>query len=137
MLLVYFFPSVGFLVEYGLYFIDDIKIYRENLGSHVLWSKRVLLLVKEKLAHNFMVSYLVLISCLTDMVRTFVTDTNTQIAIILLYLQGKEKNIPEPLDFGFPNQSLCYVIRGGIPWNYKGISLFDNPMYANSNYKEK
>ena len=83
-----------------------------------------------------MISYLVLISCLTDMVRTFVTEKNNT-DCYYSYLQGKENQILETLDFGFPNQSLCYVIRGGIRWNYKGIPLFDNPMYAKSNYKEK
>ena len=34
-----------------------------------------------KLAHNFMVSYLVLISSLSDMVRTYTTEENAKIKI--------------------------------------------------------
>ena len=39
--------------------------------------------VKGKLAHNFMVSYfyLVLISCLTGMARTYITEENAKINI--------------------------------------------------------
>ena len=56
--------------------------------------------------------------------------------LILFISTGKRKSISEPYYFWFPNQSLCYVIRGGIPWNYKGIPLSDKPMYAELNYKE-
>ena len=63
--------------------------------------------LKGKLAHIFMISYLVLISCLSDMVTIFVIDRNTKIDFIL---QGKENQMSDPLYFGFPNQSLSYVI---------------------------
>ena len=41
--------------------------------------------VKGNLAHNFMVSYLVLISCLSDMVRTYLTEENANINIFCSY----------------------------------------------------
>ena len=83
-----------------------------------------------------MISFLVLISRLSDMVRTYIIDTNAKIDIIQIY-RDKKLLFQDPRILGFPNQSLCYVIRGGIPWNYKGIPLSDNPMYAKLNYQEK
>ena len=68
---------------------------------------------KGKLAHNFMVSYLVLISCLSDMVRTYITRENAKINIFCSYREKKNKSGNS--EFGFPNQSLCYFIKGGIP----------------------
>ena len=69
------------------------------------------------------------------MVRTFIIDIMAKIDIIHIYRE-KKSNF-RTLVFVFPNQSLCYVIRGGIPWNYKGIPFSVNPMYAKLNYKEK
>ena len=47
--------------------------------------------VKGKLAHNFMVSYLVLISCISDMVRTVITEKNAKIDVIHIYREKKIK----------------------------------------------
>ena len=44
---------------------------------------------KRKLAHNFMISYLVLISSLSDMVRTFKVDKNAKIDFIHIYREKK------------------------------------------------
>ena len=45
---------------------------------------------KGKPAHNFMVSYLVLISCLSDMLRPYITKENAKINIFCRY---KKKTI--------------------------------------------
>ena len=71
--------------------------------------------LKGKRAHTFIMSILMLISCLA--VRTLVTKRNAKISIICIY---KEKKIK----FGklwTPNQSLYYVIRGEFPRNEKGF----------------
>ena len=45
-----------------------------------------------KLAHNIMVSYLVLISHLLDMVRTYITEENAKINIFCSYRGEKIKS---------------------------------------------
>ena len=69
--------------------------------------------LKGKLTDNFMVSYLVLISCLSDMVRTYITEENAKLNIFCSYREKKIK-FGNYESLGFPI-SLCYVIRGGIP----------------------
>ena len=44
---------------------------------------------KGKLAHKFMISNLVLISCLSDKVRTMVTEKKANINIICIYREKK------------------------------------------------
>ena len=47
--------------------------------------------LKGKLALKFMVSYLVLISCISDMARIFITETNANIEVIYIYREKKNK----------------------------------------------
>ena len=44
--------------------------------------------IKGKLAHNVMVSYLVLLSCLSDTARTYITEENAKINTFCSY-RGK------------------------------------------------
>ena len=60
-------------------------------------------------------AYLVLISRPLGVVRTFITENCAKISAIYNLL-GKENQIEDFLDYGFLNQSLCYVISGGIAW---------------------
>ena len=57
--------------------------------------------VKGKLAHNCMVSYLVLISCLSDMVRTYISEENAKINIFCSYRETKIK-FRNSESLGFP-----------------------------------
>ena len=92
---------------------------------------RLKVFLEGKLAHNFIISYLVLISCLSYMVRTFIIDQNAKIDIIHIYREKKIK-FQNPNILGFFTTSL-----EGVPWNYIGIPLSDKLMYAKLNYKEK
>ena len=68
-------------------------------------------LVKGKLAHNFMVFYLVMIPCLLNMARTYITEENIKFNIFCICMEKKIKfRNSYSLDF----ESVCYVIGGGI-----------------------
>ena len=58
--------------------------------------------LKGKLAHNFTISWLMLIPCLLYIVKIFIKETDAKIVICCVY-RGTKIQIWEPLDFGFPN----------------------------------
>ena len=64
----------------------------------------VLIVLKGKLAHNFMISYLVWISHLSDMVRTFIIDKNAKIDTFHIY-GGKKSNF----------RTLVYWVSQSVP----------------------
>ena len=76
-------------------------------------------IIKGKLAHNFMVSYLVLISRLSDMVRTYITEENAKINIFSSYRE-KEIKFGNSENLGFPISPCATSLEGGFPkieWN--------------------
>ena len=84
------------------------------------WACYPILVLKGKLAHNFMISYLVLISPLSDMVRTFIVDKNAKIDFIHIY---REKKIlfQDPCILGFPNSPCATSLEGEFPGISKGF----------------
>ena len=75
-----------------------------------------------KLAHNFMISFLVLISRLSDMVRTFIIETKAKIDIIHIY---RDKNFlfQDPCILGFPISPCATSLEGEFPGTTKGFPL--------------
>ena len=71
---------------------------------------------KGKLAHNFMVSYLLLISCLSDMVRTYITEENAKINIFCSYREKKIK-YGNCENLGFPISPCASSLEGEFPRN--------------------
>ena len=74
--------------------------------------------MKGKLAHNFMVSYLVLISCLSDMVRTYITEENAKINISCSYREKKRK-FGNSESLGFPIGPCATSLEREFPRNRK------------------
>ena len=72
------------------------------------------LYLKGKLAHNVMVSYLLLISCLSDMVRTYITEENAKTNIYCSYREKKIK-FGNSESLGFPISPRAMSLEGGIP----------------------
>ena len=67
---------------------------------------------KGKLAHNFMVSHLVLISCLSVMVRTYmITEENAKINIFCSYRE-KKINFGNSESLGFPISPCATSLEG-------------------------
>ena len=73
---------------------------------------------KGKLAQYFMVSYLVLISCLSDMVRIYVTEENAKINIFCSYREKKIK-LGNSESLGFPISPCAMLLEGEFPRNRK------------------
>ena len=73
-----------------------------------------------KLAHDFMVSYLVLISCLSDMVRTYITEENAKINIFCSYREKKIK-FGHSESLGFPISPCATSFEEAFPRNRKGF----------------
>ena len=72
-------------------------------------------MIKGNLAHN---SYLVLISCLLDMIKNSITEKSGEKKYMLL--QGKENQILDPLYIlGFPISVLLTSLKGEFPLNKK------------------
>ena len=71
---------------------------------------------KGKLAHNFMVCYLVLISCLSDMVRTYITEENLKINIFCSY-RGQKIKFGNSDSLGFPISPCATSLEGEFPRN--------------------
>ena len=64
-----------------------------------------------KLAHNFMVSYSGSVSCLSDMVRTYITGKNAKINIFCIYREKKIK-FGNSESLGFPIRPYARLWRG-------------------------
>ena len=76
--------------------------------------------VQGKLAHSFMISFLVLISRLSDMVRTFIIDTNAKIDITHIYRDNKFL-FQDPCILGFPISPCATSLDGEFPGITKGF----------------
>ena len=74
--------------------------------------------LKRKLAHNCMVTYLVLISCLLDMVRTYITEENAKISIFCCYRENQIK-FGNSESLGFPISPCATSLDVGFPRNRK------------------
>ena len=69
---------------------------------------------KGKLAHNFMVCYLVLISCLSDMVRTYITEENLKINIFCSY-RGMKIKFGNSDSLGYTISPCAMSLEGEFP----------------------
>ena len=92
--------------------------------------------VKGKRAHNFTISYLLLIPCLLDRAKTLVTENNANIGMICIY-RGKEILFGDPNILGFPISPCATSLEGNPLKIKKGILGYDKPLNINSKYKEK
>ena len=71
-----------------------------------------------KLVHNFTVYYLVLISCLSNMVRTYITEANANNNIFCSYREKKNK-FGNSENLGFPISPCATSLEGEFPRNRK------------------
>ena len=67
-----------------------------------------------------MVSYLALISCLSDMVMTYITEENANINIFCSYREKKRK-FGNSESLGFPISPCATSLEGEFPKNIKGF----------------
>ena len=76
--------------------------------------------IKGKLAHNFMLYYLMLISCLSDLVSTYIMEENAKINICCSYREKKIK-FGNSESLGFPISPCATSLQGEFPRNRKGF----------------
>ena len=76
-----------------------------------------------------MISFLVLIQCLSDMVRTFIIDTNAKIDIIHIY-RDRKFFFQDPCILGFLISPCAMSLEGEFPEITKGfLSLIIQCMF--------
>ena len=72
--------------------------------------------IKGKLPHNFMVSFLLLISCLPGMARTYITEENAKINTFCSY-RAKKIKFGNSQSLGFPISPCATSLEGEFPRN--------------------